>query len=588
MRRRTLIIIGFALLICLGVPTLAVYWLCCTQPGLQWLAARASGLHKVHMEFVGLSGTLRGPLHVERFELDHERIHIVATNIKANVHLRRILLQTIDADYVEIGSVQVQLKARTSPQSKEPPQLLPQWLRINARAVSIADATLTLASGRELEARQARAAAVLTNDRLKVDRASVTSDGLTLAGNATLNAGQPMRLRGAVDWSYNLAEQPRWVGRLQADGDLNRLLANGAVTEPVSATFNARLLDLTHDWHWEATVEARDFTLKPWSANSPVSIPSASLAGQGAGERLQLSGTLSPAFPETGPLDIKVAGTFAQRTLHADELQVIMKSSGTALSASGDVGFLGGWPQLHITGAWTALRYPFRGKTLIQSQRGQFTLDGKVPYQYTVSADATGWAKTATFSSRGLLDRDAITWEDLQAHLLGGQIQSNGSLGFGSHAPWTVSANAQGITPEQVDARFPGRVGFNLDAAGRGFDRTAEIEVDLRELHGRLRDQALAGRAHLRLVDETLKVDDTDLSYGAAHLQARGDYGARPSLSWDLSVPDFAQLLPGHAWIAQIARHAERHACRAASQRQPECDEIRVRRLSRRAPGGTG
>ncbi len=544
MRRRTLIIIGLALLICLGVPTLAVYWLCYTQPGLQWLAARASGLHKVHMEFVGLSGKLRGPIHIDRFELDHERVHIVATNVKANVHLRRILLQTIDADYLDIASLQIQLKARTSPESTQPPRFLPQWLRINARAVSVADATLMLASGRELEARQTRAAAVLTGDRVEVKHASVTSEGVMLAGDAMLTTGQPLRLKGKVDWSYSLGDQPRWAGQLQADGDLNRLVASGVVTEPLSATFDARLLELTHDWHWEATVEARDFTLKPWSPNSPVNIPSARLAGQGAGERLQLSGTLSPKFPETGPLEIKVTGAFTQRTLHADDLQVLLKSSRTTLSASGDVGFLGGWPELHLTGTWAGLRYPFRGQALIQSKRGQFTLDGKVPYQYTASADVTGWAKSATFSSRGLLDRDAITWEDLRAQLLDGQVQSNGSLGFGSRAPWKVHANADGIAPQQIDARFPGRVGFKLDAEGRGFDRSAEMEVHLRELHGRLRDQALAGHAHLRLVDETLKVDDTDLRYGAGHLQAHGEYGAQPSLSWDLTVPDFAQLLP--------------------------------------------
>jgi translocation and assembly module TamB len=544
MRRRTLIIIALALFICLSVPTLAVYWLCYTESGLQWLAARVSGLGKVHMQFTGLTGPLRGPIHIERFELDHERVHIVATNINADVHLRRVFLQTIEADYMDIANLQIQLKARTSPESTRPPRFLPHWLRVNAHAVSVAETTLTLKSGREFEAKQARAAAVLTGDRLKVDHVSVTSEQLALAGDAMLNAGEPLRLRGTVDWSYSPLDQPRWAGQLQADGDLDRLLAKGTVTEPVSATFDGSLLDLTHDWRWQATVEARDFTLKPWSPQSPVNIPSATLAGEGAGEHLKLSGTLSPRFPETGPLEVKVEGTFSQRTLHASDLQVLLKASQAALSASGDVGFLGGWPQLHLAGTWTGLRYPFLGKPLIQSKRGQFTLDGKVPYQYTASGDVTGWSRTAALSSRGLFDRDAITWDDLRAKVLGGELQSNGSLGFGGHAPWKVSASAAGITPEQIDARFPGHIGFTLDAAGRGFDRSAEVELHLRELRGRLREQALGGHAHLRFVDQTLKVDDTDLSFGAAHLQAHGDYGAEPSLSWDLNVPDFAQLLP--------------------------------------------
>ena len=124
---------------------------------------------------------------------------------------------------------------------------------------------------------------------------------LVLAGNATLHASQPLRLQGIVDWSYTPGDQPRWAGQVQADGDLNRLTAKGSLAEPLSATFDGRLLDLTHDWHWEATVEARDFTLKPWSPNSPVNIPSASLAGQGAGERLQLSANALAQVSGNGP-----------------------------------------------------------------------------------------------------------------------------------------------------------------------------------------------------------------------------------------------------------------------------------------------
>jgi translocation and assembly module TamB len=544
MRRRTLIIIALALFFCLSVPALAVYWLCYTQTGLQWLAARVSGMQKVRLEFHGLTGQLRGPIHIDRFELDQERVHVIATNVTADLHLRRIFLQTIETDYLNIANLQIRLKPRTTPPTPQPPHFLPQWLRINAHAVSVPEAKLILTSGREFEAGQVRTAAILTSDRLKVSGVSGAVQQLTLGGDATLYASQPLRMKGAVAWTYATPDQPRWAGQVQADGDLDRLLAKGSVTEPLSATFDGQLLDLTQAWHWEAAVQAQDFTLKPWSPQSPVNIPSANLTGRGGGDQVHISGTLLPKFPETGPLNVTLEGRFAQRALHADVLQVSLESSGAALSTSGDIAFLGGWPQLNLTGNWTALRYPFLGKTLIQSKRGEFTLDGKVPYRYTVSADVAGWSKTATISSQGLFDRDAITWDDLRASILGGRIQSNGSLGFGGNAPWKVSATAQDLAPQQLDERFPGQVGFELDASGRGFDRSAQVELRLRELRGQLREQPLGGHAHLRLAEGTLKVDDTDLSYGTAHLQAHGDYGARPSFSWDLNVPDFAQLLP--------------------------------------------
>ena len=187
------------------------------------------------------------------------------------------------------------------------------------------------------------------------------------------------------------------------------------MTEPSARLSTRRLLDLTQRLALGSRRQAQDFTLKPWSPNRRSAFHPPALPASGAGDQLQLSGTLSPKFPETGPINIKLEGRSRDRTLHADDLQVLSQSSRTALSASGDIGFLGGWPQLHLTGNWTALRYPFLGKTLIQSKRGEFTLDGKVPYRYTVSADATGWSRTTMLSSRGLFDRDAITWEDLRA-----------------------------------------------------------------------------------------------------------------------------------------------------------------------------
>ena len=544
MTRRTLIIIALALFICLSIPTAIVYWLCYTQSGLQWLAARVSGLRTVHLEFHGLTGVLRGPLHIDRFELDQERVHVVATDVDADVRLRRVLLQTIDVIDLRIGTLRVKLKPRVRPETDKPVHFLPHWLRIKARSFAVEESTLVLVSGTELNASQVRAAALLREDRLKVSRARLKTGDLDLSGDATLRAALPLRLRGAIAWSYSPADQPRWAGQMSADGNLDRLTARGSVSEPLTASFEGSLLELTHAWHWEANARIKDFTLRPWSPHSMVSVPAATLAGAGAGQQLELSGILEPKFPETGPLEIKLAGSFATRTLHASELQILLKSSRASLTASGDLGFHGGWPELHLNGRWSDLTYPFIGKTLVRSERGEFSLAGKVPYRYEVTAAAAGWERTATLSSRGLFDQNAITSDELRAQVLGGEIRATGSLGFGSDAPWSVSAALDRLETQQVDARFPGRVSAQIDATGRGFDRSGEIDLRLRDLSGRLRDQALGGHAHVRQSAGTIKIDDADLRYGDARLQARGEYGSHPSLSWDLNVPDFAQLFP--------------------------------------------
>ncbi|HEY7378076.1 MAG TPA: translocation/assembly module TamB domain-containing protein [Steroidobacteraceae bacterium] len=584
MTRRTLIIIALALIVCLSAPAVAVYWLCYTEPGLQWLAARVSGMPKVNMQFHGLTGVLRGPLHVDRFELDQERVHIVATDVRADVRLRRILLQTIDADYLEAADIEITLKPRVSPQSATPPHFLPSWLRVNAHRVSVARSELILISGRALEASRIQASAIMTAERLRVRKAAATSGDLSVSGDASLHATQPLRLAGRVAWKYAPADQPAWAGKVAARGDLDRLTAHGSVAEPMIATFAGSLLDLTHDWHWEASLGISNFTLKPWSPDSPVSVPSATLAGHGAGQELHLSGSLHPGFPETGPLDIKLDGSFSGRTLHASDLQVLLKATSGELRAAGDIGFHGGWPELHLAGEWTQLAYPFVGKPLIRSKRGEFTLAGEVPYRYTTTADVAGFDRTAAISSRGLFERDAITWEDLHARILDGDILAKGSLRFGDKAPWTVNANVDKIDVAQIDADFPGRIGFQLDASGRGFDRAAALELRMSDLRGRLRNQPISGRSHLRYSDETIKVDDTDLKFGDARLQAHGDYGAQPTLSWDLNIPDFAQLHPdAHGSLAsQGALSGTRAAPRVGgtmSARDFSFGDYRVARL---------
>ncbi len=136
-KRRTLVIIALSLLVAIGIPVIAVSWLCYTESGLQWLAARVSHVGKVSIRFEGLQGRLTGPLSATVLEIDTQGAHIEVRDLRADTKLRSLLLQTIHADYVEVGRLEILLKPRSKPPEKRPLRLLPRWLRLQADSVAV-------------------------------------------------------------------------------------------------------------------------------------------------------------------------------------------------------------------------------------------------------------------------------------------------------------------------------------------------------------------------------------------------------------------------------------------------------------------
>ncbi|HSC06210.1 MAG TPA: hypothetical protein VLD59_05250, partial [Steroidobacteraceae bacterium] len=123
-KRRTLIVIAACLLLAISVPVIALYWLCYTESGLQWLAGNVTQIGKLRMRFEGLQGRLTGPLSATLIEIDQPRVHIVVHDLRADNRLRSLLVQTIDVDYLEVGRLEISLKPRTEPAEKSPPRFL--------------------------------------------------------------------------------------------------------------------------------------------------------------------------------------------------------------------------------------------------------------------------------------------------------------------------------------------------------------------------------------------------------------------------------------------------------------------------------
>jgi translocation and assembly module TamB len=544
-KRRTLIVIALCLLFAVGTPAIALYWLCCTESGLQWLAARVSQVGKVRIRFEGLQGTLAGPLSASVLEIDQERVHIVVHDLRTDVRLRRLLLQTVDVEYLEAGRLEIAVRPRTQPAQKRPTRFLPRWLRVQADTVSVDSLALTLQNGRVLEARRIHLAPSLASESLAVEDVTLVSDRLDLSARGEINARDPLEFNGDIAWILRLADQPEWAGRATVKGDLDRLRATGQLTQPFVATVQGALSDLRTAWHWDGDVGVFEFTLKPWSPESKVQVRHIALATSANRDGFRVSGTLTPQMPATGPLDVSLTGSYAERTLRVDALRLAQKSGKTVIETVGSARFGDGPMNLDFKGTWRDFGWPLDAKPVASSTRGEFTFAGRLPYRYTASGDLRlPQVPPLTFSAAGELDRDAVRFERLLAQIFGGEIQASGELGFGATNAWRVNAKARDIDPAKIDARFPGRLGLQLAAEGTGFDRQARWSANLRDLSGKLRSLPVSGHARASHANGRYRIADADLRYGTARLQANGQYGGEHDLNWQLSVPDASQLMP--------------------------------------------
>jgi translocation and assembly module TamB len=544
--RKVLIISGIVLLVVFSIPAIVFYWLCYTESGLHWLAGRTQGLKTARIEFEGLTGYLAGPIHVDRFVLDHPRVRIDARDVNARVHLSDLWVQTVHVEQAEAARIAVQLRRVPPSQEKREPRFLPAWLRIRASRIDVARANLLLQNGMDFDAAPVRASATLTTDELVVSRSSVNSEKYTLSGPVTLRARDPIALEGSVDWLVTMPEQPRYAGQVTFLGDLAKLDFKGGVTQPFIASYEGSALDLTAGWNWQATASTSGFNLKPWQPDSNLGAFAAALKANGSSDSLNVSGVITPKDLDTGPLAVSLRGAYRDRRLRADELVVSLQGTRGLLQARGEFMFDGGVPSTRLDGRWSRLQWPLKGTPLVRSPAGEFSIGGEMPFLITLKGDvdAGGRFPAATFSARTVLAQGRISAPQFHAKALQGEIGGNGELSWSPAKSWRAGIEATALDPRVLHAEFPGRVNFRLTGSGTDFDAKSKWDVALENVSGTLRSQPISGRARVRHEHGTYRISNGDVRFGGAHLVANGVYGPVNDLNVTLDAPDLARVIP--------------------------------------------
>lgn len=526
------------------------YVLAYTQTGIELLVAQLNRLERLGIHAEGVSGRVTGPLRIARFELDHERVHVVVEDIVIDLKLRWLALQTIDVDALTARTATVELKtAADEPPPENPPRFLPGFLRVSVARATVDEVRLTTANGQQIVADSVRTAARLRSDRLWLDDLEVLSPQFTVQGDLELLAARPFGLKFAGSGILPDGERPDLETNITLDGTVEDFAIAAELTAPSAAQVKGRFIRMDESWQLQGQVTAAMFAFNPWLERPPFSLTDVALDFNARPEVVRVTGRL--AAPELDPkgFTLDATGRYLDRTLIISAANLAQIAGPARLRMEGRVAFDGGPPALNVASEWTNLRWPLTAATpaaaIVESAAGRLTLSGPLPYRYSVSAAVSGPSiPTARGLVNGVLSRDDLRVERYDIQTLEGSLTGTATLAFNAPRRWTFTTTAMGLNPVSLHEEFPGELDLVASGTGTGLDANASFDVDVTRLRGRLRGLPVNGNGRFDRTAERWRARDVALSMGEARLTLAGELGETLDLNWTFDAPDLAVLFP--------------------------------------------
>lgn len=542
--RKWLIIIVIALLFVAPVAVIGV--LLYTQTGVGLIASQLGRLERFGVHIEGLSGTLSGPLRIERFELDNPHVHIVTHDVVAHLQLRELLVQTIRISSLTARDTLVEIRAAPpTPPSIKPPHFLPSFMRVNARGLEFTHLRYVNIDGTTVDADSLSGRARISPRQLRVGEFRIEAPQFNLAGNARLRAQRPMGLELAVNGGLRMQRDTQLIASARANGTIEQLAIKVSLQQPNIASIDALFTRPDNRWRIEGQVTSPSFLLNPWMENPPLSLRNVSLKVDARPEGIHVSGNVGVPQLDSRDLTIDTQGKFAARVLSIESADIALNESPMRLHVAGSVAFDGEAPTLDLAARWNDLQWPLHAAPIVSSATGTATLRGPLPYEYTVNAKVIApQAGQSDAVARGVLSKEAITIVEYRVATLGGSIAGDGTLQFKQPRAWNVAARAANVNPAHIKAQFPGRINFAVKASGQGLDSKARFAANVQSLSGTLRNAPLRGSGFVERDAKGWRVQHTNVSLGDARLALDGTLHESIDARWSLEAQSLQTVLP--------------------------------------------
>ncbi|MGH8177384.1 MAG: translocation/assembly module TamB domain-containing protein [Steroidobacter sp.] len=541
MRKRLFIAAVLALLLLPVALFVALFY---TQTGAELAARRLSRLERIGITIEGVSGTLSGPLYIERFELNHPRVHIVSHDIVIDPQLRGLFLQTIRTRSVRARDTLVEVRAADMPPSDRRPRFLPPFMRVDARGVELNQVRYVHLNGTRVDADRIRGRATVTSGRLRVRSFQVDARQFDATGDLLLLAGKPLGMQGGAAGHVRLPRAEIALNA-QVDGNIDRLVIKGGMQQPSRAAVDAVFTRPDGRWRLDGKLNSAAFSLAAFLERPPFSLRDVALDVTANAEEVQAAGNLGvPGFSDND-LTVDARGRFANRVLHIASADFALNETPAKVHAAGTVAFDGDAPTLDLAVRWQSLQWPLTNEAIVQSAVGAGTLRGPLPYDFALDAQIVGRnIPAAQGAASGVLSRERITIAKYDIDAFGGSLTGAGSLQFTQPRAWTLSATASDVNPVTLHAEFPGRLAFNASAEGADVQKNANFTLDVANVAGVLRGERVSGAGRVQKDRKGWSARKVNLQFGEAQLALDGSLRDTVDARWSLRAPSLEQLLP--------------------------------------------
>lgn len=554
MARRLALILVPCLALLAALPTALLYFLTFTPQGFRLLVDNIPRqIGRMEIEIGQAEGTLAQGFRLSRFELRHDRVHVVAIAMRGRIAIAPLLWQSITVPSIEFDRLLVRLRPRDDEIQRRPPRFLPALLRVRVDEGRARDASLVMIGGQRYDVANVRASGVVGSRTIRVFEANADFAPLSIAAHGTVRAAQPLRLEGDARLVWNAPERTQWVLNGAFDGDLDRLDLEATLSAPFNAVFEGAALTLTRGWSWNGAADIRNFDLRAFGGGNALGPVAGTLQLEGDPDGIRAAGTLEPAGLAAGPFDVSFDGAYAQKALNIRYTEIRHARSGAQATITGRVGIVPDGPQLDLSGRWSRFRWPLaNGEPAVESPQGVFTMSGTLPYAVTARGEiaAPGLAP-ASASLTGNLGADRLTADTLTVEAYEGRATLSGNVRWAPAESWAVAGRVTDLNTGLIREGFPGRIGFRVVASGAGF---ADGSIDLRiaDLAGRIRGGLASGSGHLTVSQGLYTLDDVNIALGATRLSADGQLSATTrDLRFDVQADDLALLDPEARGVIQ-------------------------------------
>ncbi len=541
MRRRVGTIVALLLLL---LPIVVGLVLLYTPAGVSLVSSQLHRLERFGIYIDGVSGTFSGPLTVQRFELDHPRVHVVAHDIHIDLQMRGLMSQTLRTRSLLARDVLVELREADLPPTDRPPQFVPPFIRIDARGAKFTNVRYIHVDGRSIDADEVRGRVTISHQRLRVRRFEIDGERVTASGSLRLTAARPIGI--ALETQGSIKLQPKLTVALRAKlgGTIDEMSIEGTIEEPSMIVAKGLLTRNDVDWRLTGTVSSPAFTLDPWLDEPPLSFSNIALDVEVEPDQIRAAGVFSVPEWDLDRINADARGRFADRVLYVQSSEFTLPGAPTRVRTNGSITFGEDRPNLNLSARWTDLQWPLREQALVESRQGEASLRGTLPYDVTASAEIAGPnIPSAQGMASGVLNRESLSVSRYELELLNGRAQGRATLEFAEPRAWTIDADAENLEVGELYPQVPGHVGFKASASGSGLDKEATFALSLAEVHGTLKGEALRGAGTIERTGRRWSVRDARASLGQAKLSLDATLAETVDARWDVSTPALERLV---------------------------------------------